>query len=308
MSCHKPLTAYLPVCAPKGIKPSFKPRKWNDRIVKLPCGRCLGCRAARAKEWAIRIMHEADMHDQNCMITLTYSDAWLPADRGLHKEDYQKFLKRLRKAIAPVKIKYYLAGEYGTDENELNGIGRPHYHVIIFGYDFPDKYKYKVQRGNTYFRSEMLEKRIWPYGFSDITNVSYKSAAYVARYVMKKINGHMSSDHYRRLDKESGETWDILPEFNAMSLKPAISLEWFEQFSKDVYPDDFVVMDGKKQPTPRYYAKLLEKKSPEDSWLARCKRFSKMMETGGTLEDEKRRKNRSVIQSRQHKFLKRELK
>ncbi len=119
------------------------------------------------------------MHIDNSFITLTYDDDHLPSDGSLRAADLQKFFKRLRKSLSPHKIRFYGCGEYGEQ------FKRPHYHAIIFGYDFPDKEFHSKENGNPIFHSPELAK-IWPFGFNTVGHVSYESAAYVARYVTKK--------------------------------------------------------------------------------------------------------------------------
>ncbi|WP_445236462.1 rolling circle replication-associated protein [Escherichia sp. E4385] len=73
---------------------------------------------------------------------------------------------------------FFGCGEYGSK------LERPHYHAIIFGYDFPDKTLHKAGRFNLY-RSSLLE-RCWTFGWSVVAAFSFESAAYVARYCVKK--------------------------------------------------------------------------------------------------------------------------
>lgn len=148
-----------------------------------------------------------------------------------------------------------MCGEYGDK------LGRPHYHALLFGHDFKDKKLWEVIRKNEFYRSATLEK-LWPFGYSNISDVNFKSAAYVARYVMKKITGDQAEDHYTRIDKDTGEIQPIQPEYNNMSLKPGIASGWFSKYEKDVFPSDKLIMNGRQTKTPRYYLKQLEAVSP----------------------------------------------
>lgn len=205
----------------------------------------------------VRCLHESSLHDKNCFITLTYDDDHVPEGGTLVKRHFQLFMKRLRKSTGQ-KIRYYMAGEYGDK------LGRPHYHALLFGYDFPDKYQWQERRGNKVFRSPLLEK-IWHYGFSEIGSVSAQSAGYVARYVMKKINGDQAKSHYTRIDKETGEIYKLEPEYNSMSLRPGIAKDWWDKYGKtDVHENDEVILrDGKRVRTPKYYDKLLKRENPK---------------------------------------------
>ena len=88
----------------------------------FPCGQCLPCRLNRRRTWTHRIMLEAMCHGDNAFVTLTYEDDNV---RSLVPKDPQDWLKRIRKAVEPLRLRYYLVGEYG-DISE-----RPHYHVAL---------------------------------------------------------------------------------------------------------------------------------------------------------------------------------
>ncbi len=192
------------------------------------------------------------MHKENSFLTLTYNDEHLPAGGTLVREHFQLFMKRLREKIEPTKIRYYHCGEYGDD------LGRPHYHALIFGYEFPDKEFFKKIKANIIYRSKMLDK-IWGKGYCSIGAVTFQSAAYTARYIMKKHAGKTAQKHYQHIDPETGEVTKKIPEYTTMSLKPhGIGESWYKKFHSDVFPDDYVVIEGKKYKTPRYYDKLLK--------------------------------------------------
>lgn len=226
--------------------------------LSLPCGQCIGCRLERSRQWAVRCMHEASLHHENAFITLTYDDAHLPADGSLDYEHYQRFMKRLRKAIAPHGVRFYMCGEYGDETF------RPHYHACLFGFDFPDKVLLqRTATGNDLYTSDMLS-RLWPFGMSSTADVSFESAAYVARYCMKKITGKGSEEYYKRYDVDTGEIYDLTPEFTKMSLKPGIGAGWFEKYASDVYPSDRVVVRGKQMMPPKFYDRLYSRSNEEE--------------------------------------------
>lgn len=243
--------------------------------IQLPCGQCIGCKLNRSVMWAARCSHEMQLHDENCFITLTYDDEHLPEDLSLEKQEFQKFLKRFRKAIWPKKIRYFMAGEYGDSS------WRPHYHAIIFGYDFPDKIRVQSQEvGNPYFISTQL-KKLWPYGFHVIAEATFDTAAYVARYCTKKITGEKASAHYSRIitdwDETTGEITyykevELEPEYATMSRRPAIGKEWLKKYKTDCYPSDFLVVKGRKIPIPKYYDKEYEKEEEQKLRYIKYKR------------------------------------
>lgn len=144
---------------PDAIGEDFFTPSRGAKFIQLPCGQCIGCRLAHSRDWATRCVHEAHMHDHNCFITLTYSPENLPEGGTLVRKHFTDFMKRLRKALSvdDISIRFFGCGEYGSK------LERPHYHAIIFGYDFPDKTLHKAGRFNL-FRSSLLE-RCWTLAF-----------------------------------------------------------------------------------------------------------------------------------------------
>ncbi len=165
-------------------------------------------------------------------------------------------MKRLRKRYG-ADIRFFHCGEYG----EMHG--RPHYHACIFNFDFADKTVWKIQNDNPLYVSVSLSE-LWPMGFSSIGEVTFQSAAYVARYIMKKITGPAAAGHYEHIDQLTGEVFERKPEYTTMSRRPGIGHGWLERFRGDIYPSDFVVMNGKKMRPPRYYDEQMEHCYPSD--------------------------------------------
>lgn len=258
MPCYKP----VPVWRSRQVNPTGKRSiVFSENLgvdgtrSDIPCGYCIGCRLDRASEWQARLIHESKMHTQSCFLTCTYDDDHLPRDGSLNKKHFQDFLKRLRKSTNG-GIRFFACGEYGDTTR------RPHYHALIFGYDFPDKRPYsKGAKGDTLYNSKILHK-LWGHGNCLIGAVSADSCGYVARYIMKKITGQMAKDHYRTVNTHTGEVFDLLPEYIHMSTRPAIGLNFYEKFKDEITQSDFVLVKGKKRKTPRYYDKRLEKENP----------------------------------------------
>lgn len=163
----------------------------GDKITMIPCGKCLGCRIDKANDWATRCSIEAKHWPTNCFVTLTYDNESLPDNRSLCKRDVQLFLKRLRKKHKGVKkriwkhkeewpIRYFVCGEYGPKTL------RPHYHLGLFNWKPEDLQFYKKNLvGDKLYTSEELNK-LWKKGYTITGELTYESAAYIARYVMKK--------------------------------------------------------------------------------------------------------------------------
>lgn len=248
---------------------TFKHREgFVDLPVMLPCGKCIGCRLEHARQWAVRCVHEASMHESNCFITLTYNDDNLPEHGSLKKKDLQDFFKRLRRSNPGETIRYYAAGEYGDN------LGRPHYHACIFGYDFKDKEvfvagqrkyprnQYSNAFESTLYTSKHLEER-WQNGFCTIGDLTFESAGYVARYCTKKVSGDKAVKHYGKKQ----------PEFAIMSRKPGIGKGWIEKYKGDIYPKDFFTHKGQKMRPVRFYDKHVEEEKPKLLKEVKQKRF-----------------------------------
>ena len=156
MPCYKPLKGYRSHNGGIVFKPQLAIRQ--GAFLDVPCGRCIGCRLDKARDWALRCNHEASLYSaglNNCFLTLTYDDAHLPKDHSLKKIHFRKFIRALRKKTKQ-KIRYYMCGEYGNATEANNWIARPHYHAILFGYQFPDTQLVNVRNGNRVYTSPFL--------------------------------------------------------------------------------------------------------------------------------------------------------
>lgn len=227
--------------------------KDNPDIIKVPCGKCIGCRLDRANEWSERIMLEASNYSDNCFLTLTYSNENLPPEiieessgliyNPLVKRDLQLFIKRLRKKYNYKKIRFFAVGEFGSVSN------RPHYHVILFNHKFEDLKPlfFNNQTREWCYTSESLSS-LWKKGLSSIGTLTKASAGYVARYSVKN----------QFFDKK---------EFLLMSRNPGIGKDFFEKFKRDIYLTDKIYYNfsnKKKMTKPfRYFDKLLENQNLE---------------------------------------------
>ena len=191
------------------------------------------------------------MHPQSSFVTLTYDKKHLPDDLSLDIEEWISFRKALRKRIGA--FRYFMAGEYGEE------LKRPHYHAIIFGEDFAsDRYSVGSRSGKPLYSSPRLEAA-WKRGYVSIGSVTPQSAAYVAKYSLKKVDDPVGCDpsefveRYGRWDKETGEFWTVKPEFATMSRRPGLGASWIDRYKDDVWPDDRVTLRGREYGVPRYY-------------------------------------------------------
>lgn len=228
----------------------------------LPCGGCIFCRTLTSDAWAIRCSHEAKMNERhrggsgNSFLTFTFSDEHLPENNSGSVELIQQTTKRLRKALPDhVKIRFLAIYEYGSLRK------RVHLHYLLFGEDFTaDREIYKVSKhGQRLYTSKLLAKA-WPYGMHVIGDVTYQSARYCSSYITKRLNrgaGERYVDAYQFPHPVTGELCDVEPERATMSRMPGLGQSWLDAYKSDAYPHGYVIVDGAKRQTPRYYDKQL---------------------------------------------------
>jgi hypothetical protein len=316
MPCTEPKTAY-PCGTTENGKQNYifhRPKNFKGETIEVACGRCVSCQLDKSKEWATRCVHEAQMNEENCFITLTYADEHLPENGTLVKEHYRLFIRRLRRRFKGKKIKYLVAGEYGSEENTH----RPHWHFCIFGIDMPDKkYLFTNKHGDPVYTSEILLE-LWQHkGHVTVAAFTYRTGAYTARYTLKKIIEKGQKPQWTHIiDKETGETsYDPvrykkalamqgkIPEFIMMS--KGIGEKWLEKYHTDT-DKDYVTVNYVKHKVPRYYDKKREERDPESLERIKIKRKEKAKEIKEKT-DASELISRDTIKKRQIKQLKRTL-
>lgn len=256
-----------------------KPLVYHDSLItdfqEIPCGQCIECRLARSRQWADRCVLEQQYHDYSYFVTLTYDDDHLPTseyitDDGeilenatLVPSDLSKFLKALRQAYAKKydnKLRFFGCGEYGSETL------RPHFHVIIFGLRLDDLVVYRRNfNGDILYNSEFLQS-VWKKGYVVVGDCTWQSAAYVARYIMKKHLGK-DSDFY--------EKYNIAPEFVRMSRRPGIAYQYYVDHPEIMMYDYVSVptpQGGKQIYPPKYFERLYDIDYPSDSELRKDKK------------------------------------
>ncbi|UDN67482.1 replication initiator protein [robinz microvirus RP_30] len=279
MSCVRPIDGYRVkgggvIVVQRGGRP---PHTAVSRVpYALPCGKCIGCRMEKARQWGIRCLHEAKQWSQNSYVTLTYNDEMMPPGGTLELRDVQLFMKRLRKkrnCNADNPIRFFLGGEYG-DQN-----GRPHYHALLFNCGFGDLvFNRNNARGEPLYTSRELSD-LWSsdgqsLGFCTVGAVTFDSAVYCAKYALKKVDGRKAADHYCVYD-ENGQCFDRRPEFAVMSRRPGIGAGYYEKYGSEVLALDSVVVDGREVRPPRFYdgrsEKVLKGIHDPNAILCKCK-------------------------------------
>lgn len=313
MSCYHPITMYRRV----GTKETtFKSKRilarngsekyriepgWEE--LQIPCGQCIGCRLTYSRQWAQRIQKESLSWEQNWFLTLTYDPMWVPRKEVLNKETGElitgmplvpehltAFIKKLRRRWEyqhhHTGIRFYACGEYG-EEHE-----RPHYHICLMNFPIePDSLELQFHNwlGDPIFKSKEIEK-LWRYGITTIGALTWQSAAYVARYMVKKQKGPESDKYY--------ESKGQIKEFVRMSLKPGIAREWYEQHKDEIYKTDEVFVPKRGGGTIRlkpalYFDRLYDATNPEEMKKIKLQRKEggikaqklKLVKTSLTIEE-----------------------
>ncbi|QXN75026.1 replication initiator protein [Microvirus mar9] len=221
--------------------------------LKVSCGKCLECMHQASTEWAFRILDECSLYEKNCFITLTYNNEHLPEYGEVSKREHQLFLKSLRKKISPVKIRFFVSGEYGKKRR------RPHYHYIIFNWFPDDAFYFKTDdKGNDLYRSPLLES-IWDKGFSSVGNVTYDTALYAAKY-LQKYQFDRNTPKVLVGDPDTGcyEFRDMQKPFVLMSNRPGIGYDAIYNHY-DALQTNRIYHNGKFTKVPRYYLKVMER-------------------------------------------------
>lgn len=249
MACTKPLDAWRPV--KNGPLLFHPPTKKNGRAytkIELPCGYCITCQEEKARQWAVRIHHEAQMHESNSFVTLSYDDEHLPPNNSLRFDDLYGFWKRLRthlKRKHEAKLKFFAAGEYGDLTQ------RPHYHACIFGQDFTEGAT-RVRGGDQPLWTCAWLANLWGHGFVAVGQLTFETARYTASYVVKKL---VQKQRYCYVDETTGEL--IALEQPRASMSKNIARSWWNIHRHHVSAHDVVVINGKKQKPPKAYDRWL---------------------------------------------------
>lgn len=188
------------------------------------------------------------MHEVTSFITLTYADEHLPENYSVSKRVWQLFAKRLRKSIWKSnrsKIRYYAASEYGPLDM------RPHYHAIIFGYDFRnDRQHFKNTAEGPLYTSDQLAEA-WGFGFCTVGSVTYRSIKYCTGYIFDREYKDKAKARYTYTHPVTSDIVQLEPEFQLQS--GGLGRSWFEKFKDDCFPSDFLVVEDRQVPVPRYY-------------------------------------------------------
>lgn len=255
---------------------AFKLLNPDYQFFELGCGQCIQCRLSYSRQWASRIVCENLVSKSSAFVTLTYSDDHLPISGKsgvptLLPDDVSAFMKRLRRSSeyhfgfdADYPIRFFAAGEYGSKTS------RPHYHLCLF--NLPElvvaqnKFFASSFEGDPYYTNQFLSD-CWQKGHVIVGDLTFQSAAYVARYVTKKMKGEKSSV-YSELS--------ISPEFSRVSNRPGLGRSFFEEHKNEIYQNDELFLPGsRKLAPPRYFDKLYAFEDPAFMEILKAERSSR---------------------------------
>lgn len=254
--------------------------------IMVPCGKCIGCHADRARNYTTRAVHEyyIDQNQPSCFVTLTFNEEMLhkrdvPCYKSVSRTELSGFIKRMRERIYDkfkTTFRVFGSGEYGSLKS------RPHYHLLIYGFDFPDKYVWKVREHSSsrkpiiYYRSPFLEKLWSPagsdesYGFITIGDVNPSSCQYVSGYMADKLDEFSDKD-YKMLS--------IDKPFLYTPSRPGLGHSYFMKYYEEIFNRGFCSLHNSiKTPIPAYYCDLLKKYYPERFELYRLDKLKYMID------------------------------
>lgn len=242
----------MPCCNP--VTHKIKTKNGNYRVVTHGCGQCEPCLKRRQREWVFRCSWEARKHPYNWILTLTYEDAFLHfTEKGnatLCKDDFQRFMKRLRKAYTQDKIRYLVRGEYG------GMFGRPHFHVILFGFCCCSKEEcgYRIS-----------DK--WPYGGVYVDTYSDRAVQYITNYLLKADDMSVYEDE------------DIVLPYINVSQRPPIGANFLQSRSgrRAMETNDYSLLDENdvRQVVPRYLARKLDEEATDNPFEEKFRRYER---------------------------------
>lgn len=266
----------------------------------IPCGKCIQCRIAYSRQWAIRCLEEAKYSKYSYFVTLTYDNEHLPFNSlpvfddetgeiigdythsTLRKEDLTTFFKDLRYAFwkyageprkdngkpdySECSFRYFACGEYGTDPKKTH---RPHFHFLLFSdlqldlIEVGSRRNARNKRTYKYYSNPILDS-VWTdrngrqKGMVRIGECNFDTAAYVARYVVKKRKGK-DANYY--------DDHNIIPEYVVMSRRPGIGYQFYKDNKDSIYTFDRVLVNHNDNvlsvKPPKFYDKMFDLDNPD---------------------------------------------
>jgi hypothetical protein len=271
-------------------------RGGDTRAVLGGCNKreCYACQQNRALNWALKAYYESQMHQDSIFVTLTYDDQHLPPNGQLHYRDVKQFIDRLRSHLryhgGPL-IRYFYSGEYGER------FGRPHYHLVIFGWKPDDLQPIGYSKNGDTRSSSLLLETLWKNGFVDVGKASVASMMYIANYIIgssAELELFLTRDYesvvpgafsFRPLfrdeklerddliaqvkrdkmplDLDTGELIERVPQGVRASNRPGLGRPWFDKYGREALKG-FITIDGRKVPTPRNFANLVKAQFARD--------------------------------------------
>lgn len=215
------------------------------KYMEVPCGKCIECLTDRQNAWIYRLFLEQDNSEHSLFVTITYDMVNLPlsledgtkeryidyikrksidyCEPTLYPDDFTLYMKRLRKNAKLKDCKYFMCGEYGSDD------GRPHYHMAFF-----------YNRANPEFVESVIESA-WPFGFVTIEPLIQNRIAYVCKYITEESDTPVMKLQHPYYNRQS----------HGIGLKGYLrEKEYYGEFYKTaILPNGTVIQ------SPRYFKK-----------------------------------------------------
>lgn len=231
MECYRPIS----------IRDPRNPCKW----MQVRCGKCFACVEQKSKEWIFRLNQEYKQSNGALFITLTYDDEHMPKGAWCNKKDIQNWLKRLRKKIYPIGLRYFLVSEYGPTT------GRPHYHALLFG-------MHENMLTDKNFFKEVIQDT-WNKGFVQVGILKPGGINYTAGYIIGRCDFvNTLKQRFPHCDINVIKLlFNKYRPFVLMSRNPGIGFnfvtdsvkEYFNNVCENIYHDE----QGFVHVLPRYY-------------------------------------------------------
>lgn len=289
----------------------------RQEIIEIPCGKCIQCQLAKAKDWAVRCTHEASQYKYNYFLTLTYDDDHLVKgefgdNATLVKDHFKQFLKALRKKLKRKLnhegVRFIGCGEYNSEGSRMLN---PHYHLILFNCPIPDltvvfptpdgSVIHKINKlGLPMFYSKFIND-LWcdedgnSRGWITIDDANFNTESYVSRYILKKQSGENYSVYQ--------DKFGVVPPFLRMSNRPGIGYNSFDALKDDLIDDPSIIVSRpNKQPLvvglPRYYKKHLFVYKPKlkKVFVAKAKASDRQAKVNRFFNDTTSNKQKEAIE------------
>lgn len=210
-------------------------------FMAVPCGKCILCRAHRTSEWETRCMCESmTAKFKPHFITLTYRNDCRPDTMEQAKDDFQRFMKRLRFNVSSLtgsnrELRFLAVSEYTPKNHYI------HIHMLLWNMPFITKDGVSSFQALNEFVSDA-----WQNGFVKVEICRDPSGRYCMKYLRKGA------------DDDSNDCWMLCSRRNGIGYHYA--MQYLPCFLKNPDISSICVVDGSGKPTqraiPSYFKRL----------------------------------------------------